>query len=563
VAITYQSIASVSPSAVYVKDTSAVYPMRNRQNAAKVVAAVAASDGTGGFLVTNYTYGGLKDEVATGRGMLGFRWVSGRNAATQIENFAEYSQGWPYVGMLVKEETRLAGAGNGSLLRRTSVTPACAIPLTAATCVVAPGNRYFTYPMTRVVESWDLNGAALPAVTTTFTHSIDPPDTELRGEPTVVLVTHSLGSETSTRTTTNSYWSPSDTGGVAGLLKRVQIASTVPDSGPASNVGWTPGLTLTLTPGSVISTSASPGVKSAVITPIVSGGFPTYSYSWQRIGAGFLTMTTNAQGILTVSGTFAANQTAIETFRATVVDQSGAQSTADVVVSIVVGTPPAVSLTASPATQTKHRLSSGSAVVVNATATGSGGIAPYSFAWTRISGSRTVIANATSATATFTAAVNLGENFTETMRVTMTDSIGTSAIKDVAVQYTAPATVSGTVSNTPATTSVTCNSGLLAVSSTVTPSGGYPPYVNSWLVTMGTLPWRGFRSVTPSGAAAVLGFNQDQAPQGSGQEYWSAIHPYSYQVRITDSVGNVATVNSGFSVNRTCAPPPSEPGGNN
>ena len=57
------------------------------------------------------------------------------------------------------------------------------------------------------------------------------------------------------------------------------------------------------------------------------------------------------------------------------------------------------------------------------TAAGSQGVTPYTYSWVRQSGTRTVITNGNSATPTFSATLAAGESFTETMRVTLTDSL--------------------------------------------------------------------------------------------------------------------------------------------
>lgn len=548
VAIGYQSIAAVSPPSVYSADVPPAYPLVNRRIPAYVVANAARSNAIGGAVTTNYTYGGLKEELASGRGMLGFRWVNAKNATTQIESYTEYFQDWPFVGMVKKSETRLLGSGSAGVLKRSAVTLACKIPQTGAACAVAAGNRYFPHEVNRYDESWDLNGAAFPAVSTATTYNINAPDSELRGDPSVVAVTSTLNSSTSTRTTTNEYWPADTTAWVLGRLKRQTVTSTVPDAGPTSNTGWAPGLSLIVSPAGVTNTSSTPGTKTAVLTPTAGGGFPAYSYSWQRVGSGIMSMSTDSQGVLTVSASMAVNQTLTEVFRVTALDQSGSQTSTEVTVNFIVGAPPALVLNATPSSQSIERPSSGTATAT-ATASGSGGIGPYTYAWTRVAGSRTVITNATSVAPTFTAAVGWGENFTETLRVTMTDSIGYSTYKDVTVQYWAPAALAASVTSTPSTFSNGCT-GMLSTTSTVSASGAYPPYTFTWLATIGPESWRGIRSVSPSGTSANIIFNQDKGP--IGQYYWTGSVSFSYQVRVTDSRGNIVTPSSGFSLYRTC-----------
>ena len=554
VAIGYQSIAAVSPSIIYSADAMPAYPLVNRKIPASVVSSVGTSNGIGGVVTTNYTYGGLKEELGSGRGMLGFRWLNAKNTTTGVENYTEYRQDWPYVGMTQKNETRLVGSGSAGVLKRTTVTPACKIPQSGATCVVAAGNRYFPHEVNRYEESWDLVGTAFPSISTATTYNINSPDSELRGDPSSITVTSTLNGSTSTRTTTNEYW-PADTSAwVLGRLKRQTIASTVPDAGPTSNTGWAPGLSLSVNPSGVTNTSSTPGTKTAVLTPAAGGGFPAYAYTWQRVGSGVMSMSTDSQGVLTVSASMSVNQTLTETFRVTALDQSGSQTSTQVVVNFIVGSPPALVLTATPTSQSIERPSSGTATTT-ATASGSGGIGPYTYAWTRVSGSRTSISNATSLTPTFTASVGWGENFTETMRVTMTDSIGYSIYKDVTVQYWSPAALAASISRSPSSYSVGCGFFQFAPTSSISASGSYPPYQYTWFVTPSGNSDNGFQSVTPSGSSATIRINQT-ASGGSYAEAYVGTKTYNFQARVTDSRGFIVNLASSVAVTVYCPADP-------
>jgi len=59
------------------------------------------------------------------------------------------------------------------------------------------------------------------------------------------------------------------------------------------------------------------------------------------------------------------------------------------------------------------------------TASGSGGVAPYTFTWTRLSGSRIAVAG--TQLATFSATLAVADNFVESFRVTLTDGAGATA----------------------------------------------------------------------------------------------------------------------------------------
>lgn len=215
---------TTSPSVTYTKDTGtnkAVYPRVDVQSPLYVVSSVSKSNGVGGVNVTTYSYGGLKAELGTGRGMLGFRWVKSKEEATGIESYTEYSQDFPYTGMALKSETRLVGGNGTVLLKRSSSTPQCKIPQTGAACTVAAGNRYFPYVESGQEESWDLSGVAYPVISTNTQYGQVPN----YGDPTRIVVSTSDGTS---KTTDNEYW-PADTANwVLGRLKRATVTSVAP-----------------------------------------------------------------------------------------------------------------------------------------------------------------------------------------------------------------------------------------------------------------------------------------------------------------------------------------------
>lgn len=217
----------------YTRDTTSVYPRIDLQIPLYVVSQVDTSNGVGGVNSVQYSYGGLKAEQGTGRGMLGFRWMQSKELSTDIESRTEFSQDWPYIGMPVKSETRLAGYGNAGLLKRATSTPACKIPQNAAACSNSPGNRYFPYIASSLEESWEINGGqALPTLTTSTQYGISPGDSQLWGDPLSITVSTSDGSS---KVVANEYEPAIVTGGnwILGRLKKATVTST----SPTTNLG--------------------------------------------------------------------------------------------------------------------------------------------------------------------------------------------------------------------------------------------------------------------------------------------------------------------------------------
>ena len=240
VTITYKPI---SDSTVYTKDSgvnAGAYPVQDMIGPFHVVSSVASSNGVGGTNTSTYTYGGLKVERNTGVGLLGFRWINSKDSATQIENYTEYRQDWPYTGMASKNETRLVGSGNAGVLKRSTPTLACKTPQSgaacviaqrcdqtanAASCVAAASNRYFTHAASSLEQSWDLNGAAWPSYTSTTTYGLDPVDGHLYGDPTQTTITTSDGSS---KTTVYEYWPADTTNWILGRPKKSTVTSVTP-----------------------------------------------------------------------------------------------------------------------------------------------------------------------------------------------------------------------------------------------------------------------------------------------------------------------------------------------
>ncbi|MBW9336845.1 hypothetical protein FEE59_25365, partial [Herbaspirillum sp. RU 5E] len=171
VGIDYQSIALKSGSRLYAKDAGvnrAKFPIGDMTGALYVAASVKTSNGAGDSTRTAYSYGGLKADMVTGRGLLGFRWMQMKQMETGLVSYTEYQQNWPYVGLPSLVKKSLANGGNGGVLSQTTTSYGCNDPSASSTtaCTIAPGKRYFVYAKQSVENSWDYNGTALPVITT-------------------------------------------------------------------------------------------------------------------------------------------------------------------------------------------------------------------------------------------------------------------------------------------------------------------------------------------------------------------------------------------------------------
>ena len=201
---------------VYTKGSGATYPIVDMQIPMYAVSSVALSNGIGGTLTTNYTYGGLKADL-TGRGLLGFSWMQAIKAETSLGTRTEYRQDWPYVGLPSLIKTTIASGGNGGSLSQVTNTYGCKDFVSASGCTVALGRRYFPFTSQSVESGWDLNGAALPVVTTASQY-------DAWGNATQITVSASDGYS---KTTTNTY--TNDTvNWFLGRLTGATVTSTTP-----------------------------------------------------------------------------------------------------------------------------------------------------------------------------------------------------------------------------------------------------------------------------------------------------------------------------------------------
>ena len=126
-------------------------------------------------------------------------------------------------------------------------------------------------------------------------------------------------------------------------------------------------------------------------------------------------------------------------------------------------------------------------VTASTTVTAVGGTSPYTYAWTRISGSSSISAtSASAATTTFTgSSLVSGTTYDAVFRCTVTDSAGTPAVKtvDVTVRIIR---ASMTATASPASLyKIGAAASQTTSSTTVSVSGGVSPYTYSWAKVSG------------------------------------------------------------------------------
>lgn len=223
----------------YFKEFVPVYPKLSMILPMRVVKSTQVPDGVGGLRTTSYSYGNLLNEVAGGRGVLGFQWIQTKDQSTGTVSRTYYRQDWPYLGLVErsgKGTSETAWSNLGQTVNTSFVCVATAATNPGAACAsntVVPGSRYFIYPSQIDSQAWDYDGVtgsggvftALPRSRTTQT--LDP----LTGNVTTIKV-ETLKPDGAasgfSQTTVNTY-APTDTANwYLGRLLRSTVTSTTP-----------------------------------------------------------------------------------------------------------------------------------------------------------------------------------------------------------------------------------------------------------------------------------------------------------------------------------------------
>jgi hypothetical protein len=164
---------------------------------------------------------------------------------------------------------------------------------------------------------------------------------------------------------------------------------------------------------------------TAAVTATVSGGVAPYAFQWARL-SGSTAITAGTPGSNTTSFTatgLTAGQTVSATFRCTVTDWFGNTATADVVVTVS----RYAALSASVSDTTPTGSAASTTVQTNlVSCNASGGVSPYDYSWTRVSGSSAITATApTSASTRFkSTTVPAGGSQSAVFKCTVTDDLG-------------------------------------------------------------------------------------------------------------------------------------------
>jgi RHS repeat-associated protein len=205
--INYGSLVGWNPP--YTKGTSGSYPVINIQPATYVVSSTTVlNNGGNKKYVLNYKYSGAQVEV-DGRGFLGFATLTETESLTGLVSTTSYRQDFPYIGMVASEVKK---SGSTTLSQVTN----------SYSKLSFAGTRAFPYLSQRVSQAWDLDGSAMPTVTTN--NQVDS-----YGNNTRLSVSSSDGSS---KVTVSTY-SNDTVNWYLGRLTQAQVTSTPAGGGTA------------------------------------------------------------------------------------------------------------------------------------------------------------------------------------------------------------------------------------------------------------------------------------------------------------------------------------------
>jgi hypothetical protein len=206
---------------VYTKDTganAAHYPIVDLQMPLYIVAQADASNGVGGKYSSGYAYVGGKVDLG-GRGFLGFRQMVVADLQTNIHQTTTFRQDFPFIGRAASQTKTIPSSSTTQTLYQTSKSYQL-VASNGGSSVAVPnvtGAPYQVQLTQSVVSGNDLDGTALPTITTTYQY-------DAFGNATQEVMSTPDGAS---KTTTNAY--TNDTvNWFLGLLTTATVTSTTP-----------------------------------------------------------------------------------------------------------------------------------------------------------------------------------------------------------------------------------------------------------------------------------------------------------------------------------------------
>jgi Insecticide toxin TcdB middle/N-terminal region/Salmonella virulence plasmid 65kDa B protein/FG-GAP repeat len=518
---------SITDDSVYTKSSGAVRPQVDLQTPLQVVSRTQSGSDAQLYDATSYRYEGLRADLHR-RGTLGFAKVTSRNETTDISVATTYRQDHPFTG-LKNAVIKTKGAQTLSVQYNVHDQRGVAGAGSAASA------QYAQVPLTEVHEArWELGSGAFIGWSQEYFEQIDA-----YGNIGVKRLIQLDGGGNHTSRKTSNYSYTNDTSRwLIGQLNTSIVRSenllglpttAVSAIADASTQSGNPPLSISASPNPASAQRSTPGTVSVVVTGQGAGGTNAYTYQWSKLTGTRLQISNPNSASSSFSANLTWDETVSETAKLQVTDSLGASTSTVVTVNVSVA--PIFSVVVAPSSVTGWRANPG-AISASTLVTPSGGAGGYSYNWTKLNGARISIVNPNSANPSFNATLGWGENFTETARVTITDAVNNTVVRDVSINFSTPAQLVSGI--TPASISASRgNPGPLSANASASAAGGTGGYTYSWSKLSGGR----INIINPNTANPSF-----YADMGWGENLYEVA-----RLTLTDSAGNVAISDIGLS----------------
>lgn len=299
-------------------------------------------------------------------------------------------------------------------------------------------------------------------------------------------------------------------------------------------------LTAVITPSTITAIGNTSTLTTGNATVALAGGSGSYTYAWTfHTGGSGITIGSASAAATDFSASGLTVGEGVSGVAQCIVTDTISSQTATAYVNVVIERTVALTAVASPTTLTESGI--GTAISAgSSTVTPSGGIGPYTYAWTWQSGGvDMVIENATTAAASFqsTSGLAAGSTATGVAQCVVTDSLGDTTTVTVDVSITRVAAVTASVSPG-AASAVGAAASESTNTVTVTPAGGGGIYTYSWAFSVG-----GASITIASPTAKTTGFNAASLVAGTTRTGTATC-------TVKDQYGQSTTVSVSVSIQR-------------
>lgn len=185
------------------------------------------------------------------------------------------------------------------------------------------------------------------------------------------------------------------------------------------------------------SRSGTGSVTTSAATASATGGVPGYTYAWTYVSGTAFTIDSPASATTTFTQTVTAGSTINAVYRCTVTDSALNTASSTAAVAATASVIPALAFSVPPSDVSSVRSGGGSLTSSVSAGVASGGTAPYSYAWTYVSGDVFTINSPSSNSTTFTTTLIAGQTKTGVYRLTVTDSVAATVSATVTIELEA------------------------------------------------------------------------------------------------------------------------------